>query len=470
MLQQRLNGCQRMLDAVIRGGLVVTPSKVELLDVGIRDESFAAIGRPGELTGRRVIEAKGRIVLPGGVDPHVHIATRFGAATTRDDFATGTIPAAHGGTTSIVEFAIPRDGEAAAAAIARRHREANGQAVVDYGFHAVVTGRRFSESLADLAQLRKDGIGTVKVFSTYLDTVGLPIGQIDTVLRECARHGLLVLVHCETEGLIREGIAARVAGGDLSPLAHAASRTPLAEADSIRTVCRLAADAGAPVYIVHVSSAMGAAVIAERKAAGQQLLGETCTQYLFLDESVYRRPDAELWVCSPPIRTQADATALWRAIQSDTIGMVATDHNCFDREQKGAGRDDFRKIPNGLPGIEFRIPLLVGAVLEGRLTWLRFAQLAAEGPARAMGLWPRKGAIAIGADADFTIVDPGGATDLSHSHMATDYSPFERVVTRGSVVQTWLRGLCLVRGGEFIGRPGGGRYLASVRSREGDQG
>ena len=448
-----------MLDTVVRGALVVTPSQVEKLDVGMRGGVFAALAAPGELVGRELVDATDMVLLPGGVDPHVHIATQARDLMTLDDFATATIPAAIGGTTSIVEFAIPRAGESTAEAIARRHREASDRAVVDYAFHAVVTGGEFDRSLGELAALREAGVGTVKMFTAYLDTVGLTIGQTHRVLRECARQQMLPLVHCETESLIKEGIAEMVVSGNLGPSGHARSRSTLAEADAIRTISDLALDAGSRLYIVHISSAEGAAEVARRKAAGQAVLGETCPQYLFLDDSVYARPDGELWICSPPIRPPADVEGLWREISASTIDVIATDHNCFDREQKAEHRGDFRDVPNGLPGIELRMPLLVDAVQGGRLSWSQVARLAAESPARAMGLMPRKGAVAIGFDADFALVNPAGKTDLGRSHMATDYTPFVGVVARGSIEQTWLRGTCLVRGGEFIGPPGGGRHL-----------
>jgi dihydropyrimidinase len=453
-----------MLDLVVRGGLVVTPSRVDRLDVGVAGGVIAALARPGELAAAREVDATGKVVLPGAVDPHVHLATGIGDAMTLDDFASGTVPAAFGGTTSIVEFAIPREGETAAAAVARRHREAGGKSFVDYAFHAVITEERFERSIAELEQLRKDGIGTVKVFSAYLDTIGLSVGRIHTVLRHCAHHNLMTLVHCETESLIREGVEATVAAGDLGPAGHARSRSALAEADAIRTVCDLAADVGAAVYIVHISTEEGAAVVAERRAAGQAVYGETCPQYLFLDDSVYARADAELWVCSPPIRPRSDVAALWREIERGSLQIVGSDHNCFDREQKEAGRHDFRSIPNGLPGIEFRLPLLVHAALTGRMDWQRLAILGAESPARATGLWPRKGAIMIGSDADFSLVDPEGSTDLGRGHMATDYSPFKGIVTRGSIEESWLRGMCLVQSGAFVGGAASGRYLRAERA------
>lgn len=448
-----------MLDLVIRGGLVVAPTGADRLDVGIADGKFAAFSRPGELTGLQVVVATDMVVLPGGVDPHVHIATQSGSVITIDDFRTATIPAAIGGTTTLVEFAIPREGETAGTALARRHREAAGKSLIDYAFHAVVTAERFEESLAELPHLRSMGVSTVKVFSAYQETIGLSIGRIHSVLTECARFDLLPLVHCETESLIQEGIARQVAAGDLSARAHASSRSPLAEADAIRTVCAIAEDSGTPVYIVHISTGVGAAVVAERQAHGQRVFGETCPQYLFLDDSVYSRPSAELWICSPPIRPKPNSDELWKKIDEGVLGIVSTDHNCFDREQKAVGQDDFRHVPNGLPGIEFRMPLLVDAVLSGRQDWLSIARLTAEAPARAMRLWPRKGAIGIGADADFVLVDTTGTTDLAHGHMATDYSPFAGIIARGRIRSTWLRGDCLVRDGELVTTSAAGRYL-----------
>jgi dihydropyrimidinase len=448
-----------MLDLVIRGGLVVTPAGADRLDVGIADGTFAALSRPGELTGRRIVDATGMVVLPGGVDPHVHIATQSGGVITLDDFRTATIPAAVGGTTTVVEFAIPRKGESSGDAVARRHREAAGTSLIDYAFHAVVTSERFEESLSELPQLRSKGVFTVKVFSAYQATIGLPMGRIHTVLTECARYDLLPLVHCETESLIQEGIQRQVAAGDLSARAHASSRSPLAEADAIRSVCAMAEDSGAPVYIVHISTGVGAAVVAECQARGQRVIGETCPQYLFLDASVYSRPNGELWICSPPIRPKPISDELWEAIESGVLGIVSTDHNCFNRIQKAVGHNDFRQAPNGLPGVEFRMPLLIDAALGGRMDWLSVARLCAEAPARAMRLSPRKGAIAIGADADCILVDPNGTTDLAYGHMATDYSPFEGITVRGGIRSTWLRGDCLVRDGELVATSAAGHYL-----------
>lgn len=461
-----------MLDTVIQGGLVVFPQGPCRADLGIgEDGSFHAISVPGELTGKHTISAEGLIVLPGGVDPHVHINMQFSSIQkTTDDFYTGTLPAALGGTTTLVEFAIPRSGETTLDALERRYREAHGQAVVDYNFHACVVRDRFSESLTQLAQLPSHGISTVKLFSAYCDTIGLDLGQIQSAMEASRSAKQLVLVHCETESLIQKGIADCVAAGNLSPYAHLLSRSSLAEADAIRSICDLAAEVNVPVYIVHVSSANGAAVVRERRLHGEHVYAETCTHYLFLDDSTYKRPDGELWVCSPPIRSHDHQEALWTGLHNGTFDIVSTDHNCFNRSQKAARRDDFRLIPNGIPSVEFRTPLLLSSALVGQLDLTTLARITAETPARIFGFWPRKGAIAVGSDADFILVDPSAETDLSLGHMATDYSPFVGITTRGRILQTWLRGVCIASDGALHVEPGYGvRLMAHQRIDVPDQ-
>jgi len=453
-----------MLETVIQGGLVIMPQGPCQADLGIgADGRIHALALPGTLSGKHVVSAEGLIVLPGGVDPHVHINMRFSEIQkTTDDFFTGTLPAALGGTTTLVEFAIPRAGETTLDALERRYSEASGNAVVDYNFHAVVVRDRFGESLGELGQLASHGINSIKLFSAYCDTIGLDLGQIQTAMEHARTAQLLVLVHCETESLIQKGIADCVAAGNLTPHAHLLSRTALAEADAVRSICDLASEAGVPVYIVHVSSADGAAVVRERRQRGDRVLAETCTHYLYLDDMVYQQ-DGELWVCSPPIREHAHQEALWRGLQEGIFDLVSTDHNCFNRSQKGARKDDFRLIPNGLPSIEFRTPLLLSAALTGRLDWIRLARFLAEAPARIFGLWPRKGAIAVGADADFLLVDPTSETDLSSGHMATDYSPFMGITARGRILQTWLRGVCIAREGALQVEPGYGMKLFATQ-------
>jgi dihydropyrimidinase len=453
-----------VLDLLFRGGLVVLPTGPAHVDVGVAGGLIMAIGGPGELTAERVVEGDDLVVLPGGVDPHVHIRTRVGSWTTLDDFHSGTAAAAFGGTTTIIEFAIPEPDETTTRACERRLEAARETAVVDYSFHACVVNSTFAESITQIDGLARLGIGSVKVFTTYLDTIGLTMEQIGHVLRACAPSDLLVLVHAETDEIIREGVSEQVAAGNLAPSGHALARPPSAEADAIRKIAQLAADAVARIYIVHVSSADGAEAVADLKRSRVAVHAETCTHYLFLDDSVYRRPDGELWICSPPLRSSKDQARLWRALFEGTLDAVSTDHNCFDSKQKRLHRGDFRQIPNGLPGIELRTPALLEAVANGRLSWTGLARLTAEAPARIFGLWPRKGAITIGADADMVLVDPTAETDLGDSHMATDYSPFKGLKSLGRVTQTWLRGECVVADGRLLSSPGSGRFLPTSRS------
>jgi dihydropyrimidinase len=456
-----------MFDTVIQGGLVVFPQGPCQADLAVgSDGRFHAIALPGTLTGKHVVSAEGLVVLPGGIDPHVHINMQFSAIQkTTDDFFTGTMPAALGGTTTLVEFAIPRAGETTLEALERRYREAKGNAVVDYNFHACVVRDRFAESITELAQLPARGITTVKLFSAYCDTIGLDLGQIQTAMEACRSAQQLVLVHCETESLIQKGIADCVAAGNLSPYAHLLSRSSLAESDAVRSICDLAAATNVPVYIVHVSSAEGAAVVRERRMRGEQVYAETCTHYLYLDDATYKRSDGELWICSPPIREHHHQEALWRGLNDGTFDIISTDHNCFNRSQKGARHDDFRLVPNGLPSVEFRTPLLLSAVHDGRLDWTNLVRFMSEAPARIFGLWPRKGAIAVGADADFLLVDPSAETDLSVGHMATDYSPFMGISAQGRILQTWLRGICIARESTLQVEPGYGvRLMAHQHS------
>lgn len=452
-----------MFDVVFQGGLAVLPSGPAQVDVGVAGEVIAAIAGPGELEGSEFVEAKGLVLLPGGIDPHVHIATQFGQWHTRDDFRTATIPAAFGGTTSIIEFAIPRRGETAWSALERCRSEARGACVIDYAFHACVTKEGFAESLAELERIRESGVCSVKIFTAYLDSIGLTLDQIQGVLQAAAKADLQVLVHAETAALINAGIADQVGRGMLEPPGHLHSRTARAEADAIETVAAFARREDARVFFVHVSSDEGAAALRQARLDGSGVLGETCVQYLFLDAGVYDRPDGELWICSPPVRERRHQVALWQALREGVLDLVSTDHNCFDRAQKSQFRDDFRKVPNGLPGIEFRLPALMMAVGDGRLEWTDLARLTAEAPARTFGLWPQKGAIAVGADADLVLIDPKGRTDLSGSHMATDYSPFAGLTAPARVLETWLRGRRLISHGEFASEAGIGHELNCSR-------
>ena len=445
---------------VLQSVQAVLPDGVRTVDIGIaQDGTIADVAGAGTLESSNVFVARGLIAMPAGIDLHVHINTLFGGTTTRDDFFTGTRAALFGGTTTIAQFAIPRPTETSLDAVERTKREADGKAVTDYVIHGCVVRETFEESVAGLRELAQRGVGTVKIFSAYTDVIGLSLAQIEHLLREAAAVGMTVFVHAETDDLVRQGISDAIARGELGPEGHAKSRTPAAEADAVGNIAGLARSTGARVYFVHVSAAESVRVLAEERTAGQPLLAETCPHYLFLDEAVYVREDGQRWICSPPIRGEADRAALWEAIREGILDVVSSDHNCFDLAQKGMGDLDFRHVPNGLPGIESRLPLLVGAALDGRLSWPRVAEVVSSSPARILGLWPRKGALLRGADADIVLIDPHAETDLSESHMATNYSVYEGQATHGRVVAVFRRGTQVVADGEMVAEAGSGVRL-----------
>jgi dihydropyrimidinase len=448
------------LAAVLRDVDAVLPQGRARVDIGIgRDGRIAALAEAGGLAGGEVVEAGGLMALPGGIDLHVHVNTFFGGTTTRDDFFAGTSAALFGGTTTIAQFAIPRPGETTAQAIERTRAEARPDAVSDYAIHGCVVRDTYEASLAEFGSLRESGVHTVKVFSAYTDVIGLSLGQIHRLMGRAAQVGITTFVHAETASLVQEGIDEAVRSGDLGPHGHAASRTPLAESDAVRSIGDLAADTGAIVYFVHVSSAPSVATLAERRGRGERLLAETCPHYLFLDTSVYDRPSGGRWICSPPIRSAEHRAALWDGLQTGVIDAVSSDHNCFDSAQKGPSGTDFRVVPNGLPGIEHRLPLLIGAAVNGQLGWARVAQVSAEAPARILGLFPRKGVLAVGADADIVLVDPSGSTDLGAGHMATDFAPYEGMRASGRIERVYRRGQLVVAGGELRAARGSGAWV-----------
>jgi dihydropyrimidinase len=392
-----------------------------------------------------------------------------GEITSADDFETGTRAAAFGGTTTVVDFATPEPGESLLSALETWRRKAEGRASVDYGFHMAV--REVGETtLAEMARLvRDEGVTSFKLYLAYPGVLQVDDAAFFRALLGARECGALTLVHAENGGVIDVLVKRALAGGETAPRYHALTRPPEAEAEATARAIALAAMAGAPLYVVHLSCAAALAHVAAARDQGFPVFAETCPQYLFLSIADYDRPDFEgaRYVMSPPLREAADQEALWRGLAGGDLQVVATDHCPFTLADKERGRHDFSRIPNGAPGIETRMVLLWdGGVRAGRIDAQRFVALTAAGPARIFGLWPRKGTIAVGSDADLVIWDPERETRLSVEtlHMRVDYNPYEGRVVRGGPVVVMSRGDVIVDHGEWKGRSGRGQFLKRLHA------
>lgn len=452
------------MDLVIRGGTVVGPAGAFTGDVAVVNGRVAALGAPGQIgRGAKEIQAEGMYVVPGGVDPHVHTALKSGGTRTLDNFFESTRAAAYGGTTTIVDFAIPDNSsnETPRSTFDLRLRDIAGEAVIDVALHACVT-RGDDESMRDLRSLLTSGLPSLKMFTIYRGDFMLEPSEIHECLKEVnAAHGM-ALIHCESphivEPLIREFAKHSQTGVEF----HARSRPPAAELDMVQTIIQLLRITGAMGYVVHVSTPEAAVAILRARSEGVMVWAETCPQYVFLEESQYRGANSERLICSPPLRDEGRRAGLWKLLLSGHIDVWGSDHCAYSVGQKAAHKDDFRRIPNGLPGVETRCPLLFSqGVSAGVLSLADFVHLTATNPARFAGLYPRKGVIAPGADADIVIYDPSVRVTLTGArlHMATDYTPYEGMEVSGWPRTVLLRGQLVLDDGKFVGGPGMGRFV-----------
>jgi dihydropyrimidinase len=440
----------------------VTAADTFPADVGIADGRIVQIGGTMPPTARR-IDAAGKLVLPGGVDPHTHLDSPSQGTVTADDFATGGLAALCGGTTSIVDFCFPPRGGTLAEGVADWHRRAGNRSPVDYAFHVAIAEER--DALVDeIPRLADLGVCTLKLFMAYRSSVMVGDRTLYRVLRAAARHGMLVLVHCENGDAVAEREAALVAAGKLAPRYHAEARPPRVEAEATARAVALAELAEAPLYVVHVSCPEALEEIERGRARGVAVHAETCPQYLYCTADDLARPGFEgaKYVCSPAPRDRASQSALWRALGRGAIQTVGSDHSAFSTAQKARGRDDFTKIPNGVPGIEERLTLLYQGVVAGHLTLSRFVDAVATAPARLMGLYPRKGAVAVGSDADLVLWDPDAAWTIAQPalHHRVDYTPYEGLPVRGRADTVLRRGEVVVEAARPLAVAGGGAYLA----------
>ncbi len=452
-------------DTVIRNGTVVTASDTYAADVGIAGDKITAIAQslPVENAGK-VIDAAGYLVLPGGIDVHTHLDMPFGGTTSADDFETGTIAAAHGGTTTLVDFAIQYKGQTLRQAFETWMKKADGKAVVDYAFHCIITDLGDAQ-LEEMGQLVREGVSSFKLFMAYPGVFMLDDATIFRAMSQAAKYGGLVCMHAENGGAIDVIVKRALAEGKRAPKYHALTRPTTAEAEAVSRAIALAEMAGAPVYIVHLSCNEALEKVREARDRGLPAYAETCPQYLYLSLENYDVPGFEgaKYVFTPPLREKWHQEKLWQGLAKDTLQVVSTDHCpfCF-KEQKELGRDDFTKIPNGGPGVEHRLSLIYsGGVHDKRFSVNRFVQLVSTAPAKLFGLYPRKGTIAVGSDADLVIFDTNQKQVISAKthHMRVDYSMFEGIEVTGVAKTVLSRGRVVIEGGKFLGRAGTGEFI-----------
>lgn len=453
-----------MIDLVIRNGTLVLPDTCCDTDLAVDGARIVAWGPADRLSpARRTVDAKGCYILPGGIDPHVHIHWPFLAATTADDYAIAGQAAAIGGTTMVIDFAHPKMGATLLERVANRRREAQGQAVVDYNFHCVIT-QATPETLDQMAVLVGQGVTSFKLYMAY-SRRGIMVDDATmlTIMKQAAALGATVCVHAEN-GTAGDANEARfLAEGRMGAADFPKHKPNYVEAEAVSRAIFWARQAGCRLYIVHLSTAVGLAAVGAAQREGVQVMAETCPQYLLLHDSVYDRPgDGHRFICSPPIRSQADSEALWQGITEGVITTMGTDHCAFTIAQKDRGVNNFVNVPNGLPGIETRLSLLYSeGVCKGRLSINDLARLTSYNIARVHGLWPQKGALLPGSDADLVLFDPRVAWTVSAAttHMAVDWSPYEGWKLQGKPVMTIARGQVVAENGEWVGQSGGGAFI-----------
>jgi dihydropyrimidinase len=450
---------------LIKGGRIVTAADDYVGDVYIEGERIAMLGESLEVDADRVIDAAGKYVLPGLIDPHTHLDMPFGGTVTIDDVTSGQISAAFGGTTCHVDFVIQPQGATFAEALEIWRAKAEGKQVIDMGYHMAVTDLREGGTLEELARLPEQGVTSYKLFMAYKGALMVDDETLFRTMEVAAETGALVMVHAENGDAIHVLVEQALAAGNTAPHFHALTRPPETEGEATNRAIQLARVAGAPLYVVHVSCKEAVEPIARAREAGWDVWGETCTQYFFVDYTFLERPDFEgaKYVYTPPPRPKENQEVLWSAVRSDVLSAISTDHCAFLWDgQKTLGRDDFSKIPNGAPGLENRLHMIHEfGVRAGRISLNRMVELLAANPAKLFGLYPRKGTIAPGSDADIVVFDPEKRHLISAAthHSKSDYNLFEGTEVTGTPEVVLLRGHVLVESGELVAEPGIGQFV-----------
>ena len=452
------------MSILIKNGHVFTAIDNYVADILVDDDKIRTIGIDLAAQADKTIDASGKYVIPGGIDPHTHLDFPFGGTVTSDDFRTGTIAAAAGGTTTIVDFAVQQRGHSLSEGLETWHGKAEGKAAVDYGFHMILVDLPDSR-LPELDELVRRGVTSFKLFMAYPGSVMVEDDVIFKALLRAADNGALVCLHAEHGHVIDVLVKSALAEGKTAPKYHALTRPPITEGEATHRAIRMAEVAGAPVYFVHLSCADALQEVQAARGSQKYVYAETCPHYLTLDNSLYEQPEFEgaKYVLTPPLRDKWHQEELWKGLKRNDIQVVSTDHAAFRfGDQKTLGTGDFSKIPNGGPGIENRFSLLyTKGVKSGLIDMNRLVEVFSTTPAKLFGLFPRKGTIAVGSDADIVVFDPNEESTLSASthHMNIDYSMYEGLKVKGVPQVVLSHGKVVVEGGKYVGTPGEGRFL-----------
>ncbi|CAN5810022.1 dihydropyrimidinase [soil metagenome] len=460
------------MSTLITNGTVITHAGRQEADVLVEGEKVTALLAPGTaIEGAEAIDAAGKYVVPGGLDVHTHMELPFGGTFASDSFETGTRAAAWGGTTTIIDFAVQAKGQGLMDGYEAWRAKADGNCAIDYGFHVIV-GDVNEQSLKEMDIAMGEGVTSFKMFMAYPGVFYSTDGEIFQAMQKASENGATIMMHAENGIAIDVLIAQALARGETDPLYHGIVRKSILEGEATHRAIRLAELAGCPLYIVHLSALEALAEVTNARDDGLNVFAETCPQYLFLSlDDLGNGFEGAKYVCSPPLRDRAEGhqEALWSGLATNDLQVVSTDHCpfCFEDHpelgrQKRLGEGDFSKIPNGLPGVEHRVELMYhGAVAEERLTLERWVEVCATTPARMFGLYPQKGTIAVGSDADIVIFDPAKRHTLSADthHMRTDYSCYEGLEVSGGVDTVFSRGKLILADNEYLGKKGDGRYL-----------
>ena len=449
------------MKTLLKGGTVVSAAGSRAADVLVDGEKIAAVGEGLAADGANVVDVSGKLLFPGFIDAHTHFDLDVCNTTTADNFNTGTRSAIHGGTTMVIDFACPNKGETLGYGLDLWHKKADGRSSCDYSFHMTIDD--WNESIKnEIPAMFAAGIPSFKMYMTY---PAMMIGDQDlfSALLELKKYGGIAGVHCENAGVIDALIAQHKAEGKTAPSSHPECRPNPLEAEAVAHLLRIAEVADVPIVIVHLSTKEALLEVMHARERGQKVYVETCPHYLLLDDSRYSLPDfaGARYVCAPPLRKKLDNERLWKALADGEIQTVSTDHCSFTLAQKDAGRGDFTKIPGGMPGVETRGTLLFTyGVAAGRITAERMADVLAETPAKLYGLFPRKGVLQPGADADIVVYDPRGTSCIAAADQAAnvDYAPYEGTQIAGHIAEVYLRGTCVVREGKIL-HDRNGQYL-----------